>query len=111
MAEEHHFAYRVQLPDGSEEIRRGAAPQAPSFGQLADFSANRGERFLGMAPMSPAPEAPPPEAPPPAPVPPPPPPPNLIDVARESSLPAPGAGVLNPPPERSFASQLPSLGG
>lgn len=66
MPDQALFAYRVALPDGSEAIRTGGADQAPTFGQLADYAANQGERFLGHVDMSPAPQpsaAPTPAAP------------------------------------------------
>jgi hypothetical protein len=105
------FAYRVQLPDGSEAIRRGGAERPPTFAQLADYAANQGERFLGPVDMSPA--MPPPEpatpaaapvaaAPPAAPAAPPPSPPparpGIGATARHVFL-----------PERPFMSEVPSI--
>jgi hypothetical protein len=139
MAGQAFFAYRVQLPDGSEAIRTGGAERPPTFGELADYAANQGERFLGPAQMSPAvtPAAPartaaPPPAPPPPTAPPPSaaagvlpsevvptsgmvpasyqPPPVAALPAPAPAAPSPGVlGTLFPP--RTFASELPSIGG
>src|SRR5262245_5801995 len=64
MADQALFAYRVQLPDGSEAIRQGGADRAPTHGELADYAANQGERYLGPVAMSP--DIPPAERPTPA---------------------------------------------
>jgi hypothetical protein len=105
------FAYRVQLPDGSETVRTGGADRAPTHGELADYAANQGERYLGPVEMSPnlatgsAPAEAPPAPPPAAPVVPdaaaatPPPTPTLGSVARDTLL-----------PNRTFFSELPSIG-
>jgi hypothetical protein len=99
------FAYRVQLPDGSETVRTGGADRAPTHGELADYAANQGERYLGPVAMSPniatgspAPEVPP-APPPPAPTVPP------EAVASPSTL---SRTLL---PDRSLASQVPSIVG
>jgi hypothetical protein len=115
MADQALFAYRVELPDGSETVRTGGAERPPTFGELADYASNQGERFLGPVAMSPAvpPDAAPPlpsavapssgmvPTPPPAPAATPPaaPPATLGSVARETLL-----------PDRSFTSELPSIG-
>jgi hypothetical protein len=124
MADQALYAYRVQLPDGSEAIRTGGADRAPTHGELADYAANQGERYLGPVQMSPAvpttsqPEA----APAPAPVPP---------VQTEAApSPAPSDAMATPGselapqatghavstavthtllPERTFGSQVPSI--
>src|SRR5262249_7720943 len=110
MADQALFAYRVQLPDGSEAIRTGGADRAPTHGELADYAANQGERYLGHVDMSPAP--PPSRAPAPSPAP----------------EPAPRAAAVAPPapteaptvasqvrqtllPERSLGSEGLSIGG
>jgi hypothetical protein len=85
MAGNVFYAYRARLPDGSETIRRGIAAEPPTFGQLADYAANQGEQFLGPVAMTAAPAAP-----------------------------APGIGaevVRTFLPERTFTSELPSIGG
>jgi hypothetical protein len=136
MADEVRFAYRVQLPDGSQTIRTGGAAQPPTMGQLADYAANKGERFLGPVDMSPAP--PPPEpaataAPPPAPtVAPAAAPREPVPVLPSAVVPVSGTAPtppLAPPPSpppassvgaelrgtflprRSFTSELPSIAG
>jgi hypothetical protein len=110
MAGQALFAYRVQLPDGSEAIRTGGAERAPTVGQLADYAANQGERFLGPVQMSPAvapatpaaTAAPPPAPPPPAPAP-------AAPAAEPAGVGASLARTFFP--ERSFTSELPSVGG
>jgi hypothetical protein len=112
------FSYRVQTPDGGEAIRSGAAAVPPTFGQLADYAANQGERFLAPVEMSPAPPPaaePPPGAAAPSPAPTVPPAPTLTssgpvmlptDVAQTS-----GAAPTNANPPRPLYTQvLPALG-
>src|SRR5262245_24591012 len=97
MPDQALFAYRVQLPDGSETVRTGGADRPPTYGELADYAANQGERFLGHVDMSPAPAprpAPPTAPPPPAPSPP-------------AEAAAPPAEAAAPPPAPAAA---PSLG-
>jgi hypothetical protein len=107
MADQALFAYQVALPDGSTAIRQGGAERPPTFGELADYAANQGERFLGSVEMSPAiPTGNPPAeaAPPPAPAVPP-----VAPV-----LPAQPEAVASPSmflPSRSIASQVPSIVG
>ncbi len=113
MADQALFAYRVQLPDGSETIRTGGADRPPTHGELADYAANQGERYLGPVEMSPAiptgSQAERPSAPTPAPTvapaptpaaPSPAPAPTLGSVARETYF-----------PNRSLMSQGPEIVG
>jgi hypothetical protein len=114
MPDQALFAYRVQLPDGSEAVRTGGAERPPTFGELADYASNQGERFLAPVEMSPAvPDAaaaplpsavaatsgvvptPAPAAAPPAAAPA---PATLGSVARDTLL-----------PSRTFQSELPSI--
>src|SRR5215475_7837748 len=111
MPDQALFAYRVQLPDGSETVRTGGADRPPTYGELADYAANQGERFLGHVDMSPAPRPAPPTAPPPpAPSPP-------AEAAAPPAAPAaaPSFGTQVRQtllPERSLGSQgLSMLGG
>src|SRR5215475_13160200 len=108
MPDQALFAYRVELPDGSQAIRTGGADQPPTHGQLADYAANQGERYLGPVEMSPAVptgsqgQA----APAPAPAP---------TVAAPSPAPAPDRSLWTQTketllPERTFTIQLPSIG-
>jgi hypothetical protein len=111
------FAYRAQLPDGSETIRTGAAPQAPTHGQLADYAANRGEVFLGPVDMSPAPTSAATAAPPPRVAPGPVVPSDVAPTAGTAPTPAPVPAAPQGPlgrtfsPPRSFTSELPSVVG
>lgn len=101
------FSYRVQTPDGGEAIRSGAADRPPTFGELADYASNQGERFLGPVEMSPAtppaaaeppPAAAAPSAAPTVPLP--------TDVAQTT-----GVEPTNPNPPRALYTQvLPALG-
>ncbi len=113
MADQALFAYRVQLPDGSEMIRTGGADRPPTHGELADYAANNGERYLGPVDMSPAiptgSQAQNAPAPAPAPTvapaaaaaaPSPAPAPTLASVAKETYL-----------PNRSLLSQGPEIVG
>jgi len=109
MADQALFAYRVELPDGSQAIRTGGADQPPTHGQLADYAANQGERYLGPVEMSPAiptgSQAQAAPAPPPA-----------QAVATPSAAPIPDRSLWTQTketlvPERTFTSQLPSIGG
>jgi hypothetical protein len=109
MPDQALFAYRVQLPDGSETVRTGGADRPPTHGELADYAANQGERYLGPVAMSPniPTGSPPPEA---APTPSP--------AAPTVPPPAPPEAVASPStlshtlwPERSIASQVPSIVG
>jgi len=113
MPDQALFAYRVELPDGSQAIRTGGADQPPTHGQLADYAANQGERYLGPVEMSPAiptgSQAESAPAPAPAPTlapaaapaaPSPAPTPTLGSVARETYF-----------PERSLMSQAPEIAG
>lgn len=126
MADQALFSYRVQLPDGSETIRTGGADRPPTHGEIADYAANQGERYLGPVAMSPA--QPPAEQPAPA-VPPaaiPPRPdatgpllPSAVVQTGDVAVPAPaptpdtGPGVLRQTflPERTFMSQVPEIAG
>src|SRR5262252_3723477 len=112
MADQALFAYQVQLPDGSTAVRTGGAERPPTHGELADYAANQGERYLGPVAMSPdipreaeqpaAPPAPPPPAAPPP------------DAGTAAPPPAPGVGASLKRtflPERSFTSELPSIVG
>src|SRR5215475_573068 len=118
MPDQALFAYRVQLPDGSETVRTGGADRPPTYGELADYAANQGERFLGHVDMSPAPRPAPPTAPPP---PAPSPPAEAAAPPAEAAAPPP-APAAAPSfgtqvrqtllPERSLGSQgLSMLGG
>jgi hypothetical protein len=100
MPDQALFAYRVQLPDGSEAVRTGGADRPPTYGELADYSANQGERFLGHVPMSPAPAPTPPAAAVPATV-------ATAEAAPLPSMVAPAANAPRAPSAEapSFASQ------
>src|SRR5215475_9259300 len=125
MPDQALFAYRVELPDGSEAVRTGGADRPPTFGELADYAANRGERFLGHVDMSPAPPprpaaatSPPPSAPPPPAEAAPPPaeaaPPPAEAAPPPAPVEAPSLGTQARQtflPERSLASEGLSIGG
>jgi hypothetical protein len=109
MADQALFAYQAALPDGSTVIRTGGADTAPTHQQLADYAANQGERYLGPVAMSPNVATAPPEdaAPPPAaaavpPV-------AASDVASPETFGRTVSRTLLP--ERSLASQVPSMVG
>jgi hypothetical protein len=113
MADQALFAYQVALPDGSTTIRTGGADRPPTHGELADFAANQGERYLGPVEMSPAiptgsapAEAPP--APPPA-APAVPPTPAAAPVASPETFGQTLSRTLLP--ARSLVSQVPSMVG
>jgi hypothetical protein len=100
------FSYRVQTPDGGEAIRSGAAARPPTFGELADYASNQGERFLGPVEMSPAP-APAAEPPPAAAAPSPAPTVPLPTAVTQTT----GLEPTNPNPPRPLYTQiLPALG-
>jgi hypothetical protein len=100
------FSYRVQTPDGGEAIRSGAADRPPTYGELADYASNQGERFLAPVEMSPAP---PPAAEPP---------PGAAAPSPAPTVPLPSAttqtsGVAPTdvnPPRRLYTQILPTLG-
>src|SRR5215471_4609446 len=102
------LAYQVALPDGSTAIRTGGADRAPTHGELADYAANQGERYLGPVAMSPAvPTANAPAEAAPAPTVP---PPAAPAAARDTGP----TGDEQPSmllPNRSLASQAPSMVG
>jgi len=103
MADQALFAYQVQLPDGSTAVRTGGADRPPTHGELADYAANQGERYLGPVPMSPVvpTESAPAEAPPA-------PPARAAAVAPPATVGEPVSTLL---PDRSIASQVPSMVG
>jgi len=109
MADQAVFAYQVQLPDGNTAVRTGGADRPPTHGELADYAANQGERYLGPVAMSPAvPTAKPPAEAAPAPaVPAPPPPAAAADTGPTGGEQAPSMFL----PDRSLASQVPSMVG
>ena len=110
MPDQALFAYRVELPDGSQAVRTGGADRPPTYGELADYAANQGERFLGHVDMSPAP-APQPAAPTPPP-PPPPPPAEAAPSPAPAEAPSFGTQVRQTfLPERSLGSEALSMGG
>src|SRR5215475_4581076 len=103
MADQAVFAYQVQLPDGNTAVRTGGADRPPTHGELADYAANQGERYLGPVPMSPVvpTESTPAEAPPA-------PPARAAAVAPPATVGEPVSTLL---PDRSIASQVPSMVG
>jgi hypothetical protein len=121
MADQALFAYQVALPDGSTTVRTGGADRPPTHGELADYAANQGERYLGPVAMSPAiptgsapaeaPPAPPPAAPvvPPPAAPAVPPTPAAAPVASPETFGQTLSQTLQP--ARSLASQVPSMVG
>lgn len=102
MADQALFAYQVALPDGRTAVRTGGADRPPTYGELADYAANQGERFLGPVPMSPTTPtgSPPAEAPPAA---------APATAAAAPATPQQAPSTLLP--ERSLVSQVPSMVG
>jgi hypothetical protein len=100
------FSYRVQTPDGSEAIRSGAADRPPTFGELADYASNQGERFLAPVEMSPAPPPaaePPPGAAAPSPAP-------TVPLPSDTTQTSGVAPTDVNPPRRLYTQILPALG-
>jgi hypothetical protein len=113
MADQALFAYQVALPDGTTTVRTGGADRPPTHGELADYAANQGERYLGPVEMSPAiptgsaPTEAPPTPPPAAPAVPP--TPAAAPVASPDTFGQQLSRTFLP--VRSFASQVPSMVG
>lgn len=109
MPDQALFAYRVELPDGSQVVRTGGADQPPTHAQLADYAANQGERYLGPVEMSPAIQTGSQAQAAPAPAPAPTQPQAAPSAAPDRSLWTQTKETLLP--NRTLTSQLPSIGG
>ena len=100
------FSYMVQQPDGSTSTLQSTADRPPTWGELSDHVASTGAQLL---PATPAKQPPPPAASPAPAAAAPPADTGAAPAASAPSLVQRAGDVLVP--NRTFGSQLPSIGG